>query len=114
MYQINIISYLDRDTNYIKILEISPRPKGKLLNIVKQIKANKLSQFESYNPCRNQCLYAIMNPNNINEILCIDNLPIFINFLLSNGYTINESLTRLLKKSNLTSGGELLFYISEN
>ena len=53
MYQINIISYLDRDTNYIKILEISPRPEGKLLNIIKQIKANKLSPFESYNPCCN-------------------------------------------------------------
>jgi hypothetical protein len=55
-----------------------------------------------------------MNPNDINNFLCIEQLPIFINFLFNNGYTINESLTRLLKKSNLESGAELLFYISEN
>jgi hypothetical protein len=114
MYQVNIISYLSRDTNYIKILVINPRPRGKLSHIIKQISPNKLSPFESYNPCRNQCLYAIMNPNEINNFLCIEQLPIFINFLFNNGYTINESLTRLLKKSNLESGAELLFYISEN
>tara|TARA_B100001287_G_scaffold50199_1_gene39224 strand:- start:508 stop:852 length:345 start_codon:yes stop_codon:yes gene_type:complete len=114
MYQINIISYLSINKNYIKILVINPRPRGKLSYIIKQISRNKLSPFESHNPCINQCLYAIMNPNNINDFLCIEQLPIFINFLLNNGYTINESLTRLLKKSNLENDAELLFYINEN
>lgn len=114
MYQVNIISFLSRDTIYKKILVINPRPRGKLSHIVKQITPNKLSPFETYNPCRSQCLYAIMDPNNLNNFLCIEQITFFINFLLKNGYTINESLTRLLKKSNLESGAELLFYINEN
>ena len=114
MYQINIISYLSRDTTYIKILVVNPKPKGKLLNIIKQISPSKLSPFETYDQCKSNCLYAIMNPQYINSFLCIEQLPIFINFLFNNGYIINESLTRLLKKSNLDNGSQLLFYISEN
>jgi hypothetical protein len=55
-----------------------------------------------------------MNPNNINEFLCIEQTDILINFLFNNNYKINESLTNLMRKSNLNKDAQLLFYISEN
>lgn len=114
MYQINIITYLHNDYNYRKILVISPRPMGKIKQISKQISPQKLSPFETYNSCRNQCIFAIMNPDNINEFLCVEQTDILINFLYNNNYMINESLTNLMRKSNLNKDAQLLFYISEN
>ena len=81
MYEINLITYLDKCNIYKKIFIISPEPFGKIKLICKQISPQKLSPFETYNQCTNRCLFAIMNPNNTNEFLCIEQTDILINYL---------------------------------
>jgi len=112
MFEIKIISYLDINNEYIKILIITPTPTGNLKSITKQITYNKLSPFQTNNRCSQQCLYAIMDFHDRNKFLCISQITQLYNYLILNGYTINESFTKLMQKNNIDPNSQLLFYIN--
>lgn len=112
MFEIKIIPYLNINNEYIKILTINPKPTGNLLSITKQISPNKLSPFKTNNNCTRQCIYAIMDFHDKNKFLCINQITELYNYLISNGYTINESFTKLMQKSNIDPNSQLLFFIN--
>ena len=112
MFEIKIIPYLDLNNEYIKILVITPKPRGNLISITKQITYNKLSSFQTNNRCSQQCLYAIMDFHDKNKFLCISQITELYNYLILNGYTINDSFTKLMQKKNIDQNSQLLFYIN--
>ena len=105
MYQIKSEVYLDKfDECYKKIITIHPKPKNDKLNsIIKTISRQKLSPFQENSPCctQSKCMYAFINPSCKCELLCIDDIAILFNFLLSNGFKINTDITKIMLKSDV-------------
>jgi hypothetical protein len=105
---------------YNNIITINLFPKGPLGKIVRRIKMNKLSPFtDNYtnrygNGC--ECQYGLLslhclglgsgeyngNMNGRGEHLMTANeIPNLFSFLLSNGYKIDTSLTKMMNTSNI-------------
>lgn len=114
LYLLSSIPYYNSiKQEYTNILILNKQPEGPLLNITKQIQQNKLSPFESNtNLCpKPRCVYALTNGVCCNDLLCVDELPILFEFLLNNGYLIDDTITKLMHKSNVTLNGNLICYI---
>tara|TARA_Y100000817_G_C16820982_1_gene528868 strand:+ start:1007 stop:1360 length:354 start_codon:yes stop_codon:yes gene_type:complete len=86
---------------YQNIYVIDEKPSGPLENIVKKIQSPKLSQFKTNDSCSKSCVYAIYNPHNPQELLCLEDISILFNFLLSNNYTIETLLTHMMNQSKV-------------
>ncbi len=112
MFEIKIISYLTNENEYIKILIIDPKPTGNIIPITKQITQSKLSPFQSNTKCYSNCLYAIMDFQDKTKFLCISKIAELYNYLISNGYIINEPFTTLMKNTNIYTNSQLLFYFN--
>ena len=109
--------YLDTYTqNYKNIVTINLPPKGPLGQFVRPIQFPPLSEFKfssssSYYNRRGQiCGLAIgsLNPffnNNNNKfgqgLMVVDEVPDLFAFLLSNGYKIDTSLTKMMNGSDI-------------
>jgi len=100
---------------YTNILTINKDATGgPLSSITKRIRLNKLSPFESNtNLCRRpDCVIAITklcgSSACCNELMCVDELPELFEFLLNNGYTIDNSVTKVLQKTTVRMDGELI------
>lgn len=107
-----------QDECYETIITIQPKPKGPLSTHIRQVRSRELSQFQHANKTNcvscnyNSCVYAIINPVTHNPF-CIDQMADCVELLLSNGYTIDYKLTKLLDKhSSNISESKLLFYIT--
>lgn len=103
---------------YTNILTINKDATGgPLSSITKRIRLNKLSPFESNtNLCRRpDCVIAITklcgSNGCCNELMCIDELPELFEFLLNNGYTIDNSVTKVLQKTGVRMDGEIICMI---
>ena len=105
MYQIKSEVYLDKFNEcYKKIITIHPKPKNDKLNsMIKTISREKLSPFQENSPCctQSKCIYAFINPSCKCELLCIDDIAILFNFLISNGFKINTDITKIMLKSDV-------------
>ena len=105
MYQIKSEVYLDKFNEcYKKIITIHPKPKNNKLNsMIKTISREKLSPFQENSTCcaQSKCIYAFINPSCKCELLCIDDIAILFNFLLSNGFKINTDITKIMLKSDV-------------
>ena len=116
-YAVSMTPYLKND-EYLKIITIKPEPtSGALKTITKRIPPAKLSPFtqrinQSNNQrCNNTCLYAVYDINNQSEFMCLSQMPELYNYLIDNGYTINDSFTKLILKTLPTdNNSQLLFY----
>jgi hypothetical protein len=98
---------------YRNILVINSEPLGPLRKIVKRLNPPKLSPFYddySNNCCNtyNGCIYAVYDPNNCGELMCVDNVPVLFSFLATNGYIIDTSLTTMMQKSPVKLGNNQL------
>jgi hypothetical protein len=106
--------YLDTYTkNYKNIVTINLPPKGPLGQFVRPIRFPPLSQFKfpsstSYNNGRTQtCGLAIgsLSQNYNNKfgqgLMVVDEVPDLFAFLLSNGYKIDTSLTKMMNGSDI-------------
>lgn len=105
MYTISMQPFYDSFTqNYRNIYVLDRKPAGALTRIARQITAPKLSPFISNeNSCCNcKCIYAIYNPENPQEFLCIEQLGLLFSFLSSNGYTIDTQMTTMMQSSSVT------------
>jgi len=116
-FAISMTPYIKND-EYLKILTIQPEPtSGPLKTITKRIAPPKLSPFtarsnqSASSRCSNQCLYALYDINSPTEFMCLSQIPELYNYLLSNGYTINDGFTKLMLKTlPTTNNNQLLFY----
>ena len=108
-YKISTTLYLDKITGFYKtIVIINDIPNGPLKNYVKLVSRNKLSPFdENNNTCvKPSCYNAIYNLNGNNELLCIEKIVSFFNFLSTNGYTIDDTLSKIMSKNEKLNKNE--------
>lgn len=109
IYKLSSNVYLNKyDECYMNIIVINKMPDGPLKNIVKQIQHNKLSPFQENSHCcgSKSCIFAIQNPYNREKLLCIDDIEILFEFLIKNGYTFENSLSKLISKNNRLNNDE--------
>lgn len=103
--------------NYCNILCINREPIGPLKSIIRRINPNKLSDFQSYNNnccsryTNERCVYAIMNIDN-EGFMCIDDMSDLFTFLINNGYTIDSSLTTIMREAPLKTNSPLMCMIT--
>lgn len=105
---IYIQPYLDTYNQcYKNIVTINSIPKGPLAKFVKKIQFNPLSEFKNCGPCNQQqkCGLALTSLNNGChgcDLMIADQIPDLFSFLLSNGYKIDTSLTKMMNTSDIT------------
>ena len=107
--------YLDTYTkNYKNIVTINLQPKGPLSQFVRPIRFPPLSQFKfpssNYNNNRRgqtcglalSTLNPFFNNNKFGQgLMVVDEVPDLFSFLLSNGYKIDTSLTKMMNGSDI-------------
>ena len=101
-FQLNEEVYLDKcEKCYKKIITINKIPnEPKLNSIIKIIRREKLSPFDVKSNCEciSPCLFAILNPENKRDLLCLDNIGDLFCFLINNGYKIEDKITKFMSK----------------
>ena len=114
LYSLESIPYYNSiQQEYTNILTLNKSPDGPLKSITKTVRMNKLSPFETYNNIcpKPSCVIGIAQINNPSHLMCIDDLPNLFEFLINNGYTIDNSVTKVLQKSNIKRNGNLICMI---
>ena len=100
--------YLDQYLQcYKNIITINLFPEGPLKKIVRQIQTPPLSTFQVNGPCNplKKCTLALLSPNmnngsgsgsNCGCLMTEDEIPDLYSFLLSHGYKIDNSFTKMM------------------
>ena len=97
---------------YKNIVTINMIPQGPLAQMVRRVQFPPLSPFKQPGPCNriNNCGLALSTLNglfynnlnkNCSNLMIVDEIPNLMSFLLSNGYTINTSITKMLNTSDI-------------
>jgi hypothetical protein len=98
---------------YGNIITINLFPKGPLRKIVRQVNFsnNRLSEFTELNEYGNKCGYALLSlrgtgggygsGRNNHRFMTANEIPDLFSFLISNGYKIDTSLTKMMNSSNI-------------
>ena len=97
---------------YKNIVTVNLIPQGPLAQLVRRVQFPPLSQFKQPGPCSriNNCGLALTTLNgvfynNLNKgcsgFMIVDEVPNLMSFLLSNGYYINTSITKMLNTSDI-------------
>jgi hypothetical protein len=101
---------------YKNIVTINLIPQGPLAQFIRKVQFPPLSQFKQPGPCSriNNCGLALStlngffynnNNNNCNKncsnLMIVDEIPNLMSYLLSNGYAINTSITKMLNTSDI-------------
>tara|TARA_B100001063_G_scaffold231974_2_gene246594 strand:+ start:1422 stop:1814 length:393 start_codon:yes stop_codon:yes gene_type:complete len=104
---------------------VEPRPMigEPLYEQTRVLRSHQLSQFSGgssmmSNRMRTNCVVGIKSFMNYdNSLMMCDEIPILINFLEDNGYTIEERMTRLMEtrvgNNGNMCGGKLLFVLKK-
>ena len=104
--------YLDTYNQcYKNIVVINLPPQGPLANLIKFVKFPPLSEFKQEGPCNTlkQCGYALMSFNgcsmgcgkNGSDLMVVDEIPNLISYLVSNGYSVDTSITKMFNNSDI-------------
>ena len=93
---------------YKNIVTINLIPQGPLAQFVRKVQFPPLSQFKQPGPCSriNNCGLALTALNNIcnkgcSGFMVVDEVPNLLSFLMTNGYSINTSITKMLNTSDI-------------
>ena len=105
MFQLKTEIYLDKHEKcYKKIITIDPVPDDpKIKKILRQIRKEKLSPFDEPSDCcstTSGCMSAFIEPTCNCNLLCIDKIGTLFSYLVTNGYKINTSVTKIMLKGN--------------
>lgn len=120
--------YLDTyNQKYINIVTVNMMPEGPLSKFVVKTMFPLLSEFKSgtnQKQCglallsTNACQYSNNQSNNKQNLMTADEIPNLMIFLLSNGYTIDTSLTKMFNASdvrfNTDNSNILISFITYN
>ena len=121
--------YLDRFNQcYKNIVVINLPPQGPLSSLVKRVNFPPLSEFKQQGTCSTtpfkQCGLALTTLNgycsikNGDNLMVIDEVPDLISFLVSNGYTVDTSITKMFNDSDIrfdtNTGNKLICFITYN
>jgi len=117
--------YLDRFNKcYKNIITLNMQPQGPLAELVRFIQFPKLSEFKQDTPCSKlkQCGYALMSLDGCSMgcssdgLMSVDEVPTLISFLVSNGYTVDTSITKMFNQSEIrfdtNIGNKLICFVT--
>lgn len=118
--------YLDRINQcYKNIVTINLMPQGPLAQFVRRIQFPPLSEFKQPGPCShiNTCGLALISLNNVcakncSNLMVVDEVPDLMSFLLSNGYKIDTSITKMFNTSDIRfqteNANKLICFVTYN
>jgi len=120
--------YLDKYNQcYKNIVTINSIPQGPLAQFVRRVQFPPLSEFKQPGPCSHikNCGLALVSLNSDNycakngsNLMIVDEIPNLVSFLLTSGYTIDTSLTKMFNTSDIRfqteNANKLLFLITYN
>lgn len=89
---------------YKNIIVINLPPEGPLGKIVRRLQIPPLSPFNTPGPClsKNSCALALLSlRGGCCGLMSDDEIPDLFSFLLSNGYKIDTSLTKMMNQSEV-------------
>lgn len=116
-YAISSQSYYDcYNQCYKNILTINKNPHGILSTIVKRIQTPPLSPFQEFSACcpTKNCAFAFYKIHNNCELMTPDDIPELFNFLISNDYKIDTSITKMMNSSEVRMTNKLICFITIN
>ena len=102
--------YLDTYNQcYKNIITINLLPQGPLAKFVRRIQLPVLSEFKQPGPCNRlkKCCLGLISINNGycnkngSNLMVVDELPNLISFLLSNGYSVDTSISKMFNQSDI-------------
>ena len=104
--------YLDTYNQcYKNIVTINLLPQGPLAKFVRRTQLPVLSEFKQPGPCNRleKCCLALTSINNDydccnkngSNLMVVDEVPNLISFLLTNGYTVDTSITKMFNQSDI-------------
>ena len=114
-YSINSSVYYNNiEQCYKRIFVIDRMPLGPMQNIIRTLNTPKLSPFKQSSPCCpiKNCVMAIYHPDDVTQLLTIEQLPILITYLQNNSYTIDNTTTTLMFDNKQQISNNLIFLIS--
>jgi hypothetical protein len=114
-YGINSQTYYDcYNECYKNILIINKHPDGPLSTIVKRLQTPKLSPFQESSSCCpiKNCALALYKIDNNCELMTPDDIPDLYNFLISNDYKIDTSITKMMNSSDVKMTNKLVCFIT--
>ena len=129
MYSLVSVPYYDNLTQcYKKVIKINPipPPNSPLNAIVKRVGPIRLSPFQvdsAFSGCggggggcssnlAQSCNLLITSINNKHHLMCIDEIPSLFEFLLTNGFKIDTSITKMMQASNVKLSNDLICFFS--
>jgi hypothetical protein len=91
---------------YQNIVTINLFPEGPLSTIVRKITFPPLSPFKEPNNCQrriNNCGLALttLDFQGCNNLMCVDEVPDLISYLLSNGYKVDTNISQMFNTSDV-------------
>jgi len=113
---------------YKNIVVLNLKPQGPLADLVTFVKFPPLSEFKQPGPCSplKQCGYALMSLGTCStgcgkfgsELMVVDEVPTLISYLVSNGYSVDTSITKMFNDSDIrfdtNTGNKLICFITYN
>ena len=102
--------YLDTYNQcYKNIITINLTPQGPLEKFVRRVQMPVLSEFKQPSTCNRleKCCLALTSLNNDccnkngSNLMVVDEVPNLISFLVSNGYSVDTSITKMFNQSEI-------------
>jgi len=121
--------YLDEYNKcYKNIVTLNLPPQGPLAELVKFVKFPSLSEFKQQTYCNKikQCGYALRSLDSCSmgcgkfgeDLMVVDEVPNLISFLVSNGYSVDTSITKMFNQSEIRfdtdTGNKLICFVTYN
>jgi hypothetical protein len=124
--------YLDTYNQcYKNIVVVNLKPQGPLGDLVRFVKFPPLSEFKQPSPCSTlkECGYALLSLNSCNigcgtsktggnDLMVVDEVPNLISYLVSNGYHVDTSITKMFNTSDIrfdtNNGNKLICFVTYN
>lgn len=117
VYTIGVQPFYDNINEcYTHILVIDRCPGPPLSSLIRTVNPPRLSPFQTNSgPCCSyrKCVFALLDPGNPHRLLHPGDEAILFTYLASNGYTIDTSLTKIIKTAPVREGPRLLCIISK-
>lgn len=105
MFAISSQPYYDsRNQSYKNIVTINQKPQGPLASLVINVKFQPLSPFKQPSQCARTCglaLKTISNGCGCDNLMTVDEIPNLFSFLVTNGYKIDTSITKMMNASDV-------------
>lgn len=113
LYTLEQIPFYDSHNQcYRQIITINQMPSGPLKDRVRRINMPLLSPFQYPSPqcCTpSNCVLALYDEQG--QLLCANQIPLLMQYLMQNGYEIDYQLSELMEKPHIRSTNPLICYI---